>query len=129
MPAHATGPVLIYPVLEAWPESTSWRNQPGYADEPSATVRLEPKTGWKLFDVTDAVRAQMASPEKFHGVMLRFGNEDHVASKSSTYEFASREAEGDGMARAAHAAGRRSPARSLAADSMTGRTIPRSVLM
>ena len=39
----------------------------------------------------------MASPEKFHGVMLRFGNEDHVASKSSTYEFASREAEGDGM--------------------------------
>ncbi len=97
VPAQATGPVLIYPILEAWPENTSWRNQPGYADEPSSTVRLDPQRGWKLFDVTDAVRSQMASPEKFHGVMLRFGNEDHVASKSSTYEFASREAEGDGM--------------------------------
>jgi hypothetical protein len=96
--AHTTGPVLIYSVLEAWPEGTSWRTQPVYADEPSATIRLEPKTGWKLLDLTDAVRAQAASPEKFHGVMLRFGNEDHVASKATTYEFASRDAEGDWMA-------------------------------
>jgi hypothetical protein len=95
VPAQATGQVLIYPILEAWPENTSWRNQPGYADEPASTVRLDPKRGWKLFDVTDAVRSQTASPDKFHGVMLRFGNEDHVSSKSSTYEFASREAEGE----------------------------------
>ena len=43
VPAQATGPVLIYPILEAWPENTSWRNQPGYADEPSSTVRLDPR--------------------------------------------------------------------------------------
>jgi hypothetical protein len=92
--AHATAPVLVYPVLEAWPEATRWKSQPAYADEPSASARLEPSTGWKLLDVTDAVRAQTASPEKFHGLMLRFGNEDHVSSKTSTYEFTSREAEG-----------------------------------
>jgi hypothetical protein len=90
-----TGSVLLYTVLEPWPEGTSWRSQPAYADEPSATIRWEPNKGWKLLDVTNVVRAQTASPEKFHGVMLRFGNEDHVASKTSTYEFASRDAEGE----------------------------------
>jgi hypothetical protein len=95
VPASAAGPVLVYPVIEAWPEATSWKHQPAYADEPAAASRLSPEVGWKLLDVTAVVRAQVHTPEESHGVLLRFGNEDHVAPKISTFEFASREAEGE----------------------------------
>jgi hypothetical protein len=93
--AGGTGPVLVYPIVEDWPELTSWKSQPAYADEPAASIRLGPEMGWKLFDVTAIVRAQVVAPKNFHGVMLRFGNEDHVLWKTSTFVFTSREAEGE----------------------------------
>jgi hypothetical protein len=93
--AGGTGPVLVYPILEEWPELTSWKSQPAYADEPSGSIQLGPEMGWKLFDVTAIVRKQAAEPKNFHGVMLRFGNEDHVLWKTSTFVFTSREAEGE----------------------------------
>ncbi len=93
--AGGTGPVLVYPILEEWPELTSWKSQPAYADEAATSIHLGPEMGWKLFDVTAIVRKQAAKPESFHGVMLRFGNEDHVLWKTSTFVFTSREAEGE----------------------------------
>jgi hypothetical protein len=98
-PAAATGPVLVYPVLTPWPETTSWKTQPAYADEPSTEVHLSPENGWKFIDVTRAVRASARAPGEFHGVLLRFGNEEHVFPKASTFEFKSREAEGDAARR------------------------------
>jgi hypothetical protein len=50
--------------------------------------------GWKFIDVTAVVRAQAGSPGESYGVLIRFGNEDHVAPKASTFKFVSREAEG-----------------------------------
>jgi hypothetical protein len=94
VPTAAMGPVLVYPALEAWPEATNWRSQPAYADEPSAAIPLSPEVGWKFIDVTAVVRAQAGSPGESHGVLIRFGNEDHVAPKASTFRFVSREAEG-----------------------------------
>jgi len=86
------GTIGAHELLADWPELTSWKTKPRFATKPAATFKFVPGEGWKLFDVTDLVRAQAGDRRKACGVMLRFDREDVVsAMKWSGYAFVSRE--------------------------------------
>lgn len=63
----------------------------------SAKTTLTACEGWKLFDVTPIVQAQLKAGRKGNGVMLRFLSEDWSGEKKnwSGYAFVSREGAGD----------------------------------
>jgi hypothetical protein len=90
-----TGPIHALELLESWRELNSWRIQPRYNPEPAATYRFEPGEGWKLFDVTAMVRAQVKAGRKGHGLLLRFLSEDVRGPDWSGYELVSREGAGE----------------------------------
>jgi hypothetical protein len=52
------GPIHAFRLLKDWPERTSWKTQPTYDPEPSATFKFVPGEGWKLFDITPVIRAR-----------------------------------------------------------------------
>jgi RNA polymerase sigma factor (sigma-70 family) len=91
------GPIHAFRLLEDWPERTSWKMQPTYDPEPAASFKFVSGEGWKLFDVTSVVRAQVKSGRKGHGLVLRFLSEDRSSQKGnwSGYEFVSREGAGE----------------------------------
>ena len=68
-------PSLIetYPILGDWDEQTAWSKQPKVADHPAATYRYDGGKGWRLFDVTSAVAAQMKAAQKSNGVLRALG--------------------------------------------------------
>jgi len=85
--------VEAYEILSDWPERTSWKTQPKYAEKPFASFQFTGEKGWKLFDVTDFVRK--AKGGGTHGMMLRFDTEDKSADDWSGYAFVSREGTGE----------------------------------
>jgi hypothetical protein len=90
------GPILAFEPTKDWPEITSWKTQPGYESKPAATFKFEPGKGWKLFDVTPVVQAQLKAGRKGHGVVLRFQNEDRPGNGAwCGYQFVSREGKGE----------------------------------
>jgi hypothetical protein len=90
-----TGPIHAFEILEPWRELNSWRTQPRYDPEPTATYRFEPGDGWKLFDITAMVRAQAQAGRDGHGLLLRFLSEDVHGPNWSGYELVSREGAGE----------------------------------
>jgi RNA polymerase sigma factor (sigma-70 family) len=94
-----TGRIHAYEIKEEWRERTSWTNRPSYEPDSVATYKFEPGKGWKLFDITDLVRAQAKAKRKGHGVMLRFESEDLSGPNHSDYKCVSREATGEWEAR------------------------------
>jgi len=92
-----TGAVEVHAVLTDWPERTAWVDQPEAAGEPASSTPVVEGRGWKLFDVTSAVRAADANPDASHGVELRFDREDLSGAKRdwSGYQFVSREGENE----------------------------------
>jgi len=95
--ADPAGPLHAFLVQEDWPESTAWQSQPGYDPEPAATYKFEPGDGWKLFDVTAAVRSRSKTGGSGHGLLLRFLSEDRSGQRKawSGYQFVSREGVGE----------------------------------
>jgi len=96
--AHGPGsPIQAFALQEAWPERVSWKAQPNYVDERAASYPFKTGEGWKLFDITPLVKAEIKQGHKGHGVMLRFAREDRMsqAGNWSGFQFHSREATGD----------------------------------
>jgi len=92
------GPLHAFALRGDWPERTSWNTLPDYDPEPAATYKFAPGEGWKLFDVTDLVRADAKAGHNGSGVMLRFLSEDHSTQRKkdwSGYQFVSREGTGE----------------------------------
>jgi RNA polymerase sigma factor (sigma-70 family) len=86
-----TGPLMGFEITQDWPENTSWKTMPAYAEDPAVSFEFAPGNGWKLMDITGLVRAQTAAGRKQHGLILRFLNEDHEKNWSG-YGWVSREA-------------------------------------
>jgi hypothetical protein len=89
--------ICVHEILEAWPERTSWRTKPSYADEPAARGKFEPGEGWKLFDVTAIIRTRAKAAQNGYGVVLRFSKEDTpggLPEVFSDYKLVSREGTG-----------------------------------
>lgn len=92
------GPLHAFALRGDWPERTSWNSLPDYDPEPAATYKFAPGEGWKLFDVTDLVRADAKAGRKASGVMLRFLSEDRSTQGKknwSGYQLVSREGTGE----------------------------------
>jgi RNA polymerase sigma factor (sigma-70 family) len=87
------GPLLVFEIIEEWPERTSWQTMPACAEDPVATLEFAPGNGWKVIDITAVVRAR-ARGRLSNGVLLRFLNEDHGGTRGdwSGYAFVSRDA-------------------------------------
>ncbi|HJT34487.1 MAG TPA: DNRLRE domain-containing protein, partial [Pirellulales bacterium] len=87
----------IHEVRGGWNESTSWQNQPSFAEESAGEHAMTAGEGWKLFDVTSLVRRQVESPGSDHGVMLRFAEERRAGARGdwSGYALVSREGTGE----------------------------------
>ena len=94
-----SGRIHAFEILDEWPELNSWSIQPQYDPEPIATFKFEPGDGWKLFDITPLVRAQLKSGRKSHGILLRFLSEDFKPPSGSGYDLVSREATGEWASR------------------------------
>jgi RNA polymerase sigma factor (sigma-70 family) len=92
------GRIGAFEILQPWDETGSpWTKLPQTAKDPAATFDFWPGEGWKTFDITELVRAQITAKRQPHGVMLRFLEENKatgVAGDWSGYQIASREADG-----------------------------------
>jgi len=85
--------VQAYEVTGEWDEQTPWTKQPKVSEKPAAIFDLVPGRGWKTFDLTTLVQAQMKQGGS-NGAMMRFAREDANPGNWSGYAFVSREAEG-----------------------------------
>lgn len=92
---HNPGAIYVHELIEPWKEITSWKTQPGSSVATVSEHEFVAGEGWKLFDVTPLVRAQVRSGEVSRGVILRFAEEDFVAGTHSGYAFVSREGLGE----------------------------------
>jgi hypothetical protein len=92
------GSIYAFEITEDWPERVSWKTQPKYDPEPVGTYKFKPETGWKVFDITPLVRAQIKDGRKGHGVLLRFLSEEFSSvpvDGHSDYKCVSREGAGE----------------------------------
>jgi hypothetical protein len=85
--------VAAYPIVDAWPEKTSWQTQPKINESQFATNKFVVGDGWKLFDVTALLRNR--DDANRNGVMLKFENEQQTEQDWSGYALVSREGLGD----------------------------------
>ncbi len=93
--AHGpAGSLEAYTILEKWPERVSWQTLPSYQEEPAARYTFTKDPGWKLFDVTPMVLAELKEGRKGNGLLLKFAHEDRSGTRRdwSGYQFHSREA-------------------------------------
>jgi hypothetical protein len=98
--AEGAGAIQVCPIIEKWPELTSWKSQPKI-DQSSEEVALAfaPGNGWKLFDITPLIRNKTMANR--YGVMLKFQDEKQSGAKRnwSGYGLVSREGLGEGQGR------------------------------
>ena len=86
------GTIGAFELSGQWPERTSWKPRPSYADDPIASTKFEPGESWKLFDITSFIKPHEG--RSGHGLMLKFLNEDRPGEGDwSGYQFVSREGE------------------------------------
>ena len=64
--------LAVHRIEEEWSErSTTWGDQPAFADEAALVVEVEPVEGELRLDVTELVDAWLADPESCHGLLLK----------------------------------------------------------
>jgi hypothetical protein len=67
--------ILVHEIVGYWSMSTG-QPMPKWSPDPAGRFDFEPGAGWKLFDVTEVVRAQARENRPNYGVLLRFERED-----------------------------------------------------
>lgn len=85
--------VTAYPILDDWPERTSWKSQPKTDQAHPTVAKFVAGDGWKLLDVTELLRVSAAANR--NGVMLTFADQRQRVANWSGYAIVSREGLGE----------------------------------